>query len=130
MCSSDLPGVARPSGSRGRSPHLTEPASSERFLPGKVAAGRRPRSVWKAIILERNSPVRFYALVKQIALIKISRRPILFVYQKYSDSGSYINSWAAAHRAMKTIIAYAPVVIGIRAPVVLLIGTPVGIPVL
>ena len=38
--------------------------------------------------------------------------------------------WAAAHRAIKTIIAYALVVIGIRAPVVLLIGAPVGIPVL
>ena len=34
-----------------------------------------------------------------------------------------------AHRAMKTVIAYAPVVIGIRVLVVLLVGALVGIPI-
>ena len=37
--------------------------------------------------------------------------------------------WAAAHRAMKTLIAYAPVLIGIRVLVVFLMGAPVGIPI-
>jgi hypothetical protein len=37
--------------------------------------------------------------------------------------------WAATHRAMKTLIAYALVVIGIRVLVDLLMGAPVGIPV-
>ena len=40
-----------------------------------------------------------------------------------------LGRWAAAHRAMKTVIAYALVVIGIRVLVVLLMGALVGIPI-
>ena len=46
-----------------------------------------------------------------------------------SAAVAHLWRWAAAPRAMKTVIAYAPVVIGIRVLVVLLMGALVGIPI-
>ena len=45
------------------------------------------------------------------------------------SEGRRADPWAAAPRAMKTFTAYAPVVIGIRVLVVLLMGALVGIPI-